>query len=167
MTQRPSRGSDDPVSCSNQISFSPLLPNTPQVSRQSYSGVPRLSLQEYDAIRSSTRLAPFAYAESGSGTGLYPSAGKIPLPNCSSTRPDRGITGIFVTDDRIQQPTALNCCHLDPANGVTVDKNDTPKNIYVRIEMGGTAEQILPLEIAKKEHPQLLISYLLSQALIR
>lgn len=39
-----------------------------------------------------------------------------------------------------------------------------PPQVFVRVHLGGQAEQILPLEVMRREHPQLLIDYLLSTA---
>lgn len=43
----------------------------------------------------------------------------------------------------------------------------TQRPVLVRICLGGTAQQLLPLEMVRREHPQLLINYLLSVTQVR
>eukprot|EP00658_Telonema_sp_P-2_P057142 TRINITY_DN45604_c0_g1_i1.p1 TRINITY_DN45604_c0_g1~~TRINITY_DN45604_c0_g1_i1.p1 ORF type:complete len:105 (-),score=19.83 TRINITY_DN45604_c0_g1_i1:187-501(-) len=43
----------------------------------------------------------------------------------------------------------------------------TQRPVLVRICLGGTAQHLLPLEMVRREHPQLLINYLLSVTQVR
>ena len=78
-----------------------------------------------------------------------------------------GITGIYVSrrltggDKRPREPNSAvssesAACSDSPSPALP------PRQVFVRVCLGGTVQQLLPLETVRKEHPQLLINYLLS-----
>ena len=78
------------------------------------------------------------------------------------------VVGCFVSHPR-QDEVAVPPNPLLPAGSTEAPSSSAAKatrepQLFVRVQLGGQAEQLLPMAIMRREHPQLLIDYLLSTA---